>query len=693
MNSPNSCYPKDLPKAQPTEKHLTAVKRIFRYLKDTIYMGLWYPKDTGFELSTFSDSDHAGCLDSRKSTSGGIQFLDGDKLVSWSKEKVEKGIVELFFVGTEYQLADLFTKALSVERFQYLVRRLAEAIHIILSGTRDDIYSIVDACTTAKEMWIAIKRLKQGESLNKQDVMTNLFLEFDKLTTRDGVSIESYYLRFYKMMNEMIINKLEVATMHSAKECRKPKWVKEYVYHNEKMMLYKHEEKGVPLSAEQDLGPTYDAEPLEHVQSTDDYNMFATKREHSEHLESINDTYVVETVDSNVILNSSEKYQECENLKLELLRVKHKRFAILEHQCIKLELALQHQKEKNVYENSWVSQPLTSGQNNSLIVELNNKTLEINDLKAQLQDKTIAIAEMRKLLNQMKVKSMYTNFSKPSIMGKPPLQKIINQPVENDLLTGTRGYDLYTTALQESTSPTPLCFMTKASPTQAWLWHRRLYHLNFDTINLLSKNDITKIVQSSKGRLHLLHMDLCGPMHVERINGKKYILVIVDDYSRYTWTHFKRSKDITPEVHDRLSKDDSKRSSSSNTSDRSLQDLELLFTPMYKEYFNAGNKSVSKSFALFDNSLKQVTQPTLNVKPITRPILQPTKVNVEENNINQVENASFEAYEFINFFALPGPEAAKSSSRNEEVYVSQLDGFIDPDHPEKSTISGKNFMD
>nr|GFA80138.1 hypothetical protein [Tanacetum cinerariifolium] len=58
--------------AKPTEKHLTAVKRIFRYLKDTIHIGLWYLKDTGFELIAFSDSDHAGCLDSRKSTSGGI---------------------------------------------------------------------------------------------------------------------------------------------------------------------------------------------------------------------------------------------------------------------------------------------------------------------------------------------------------------------------------------------------------------------------------------------------------------------------------------------------------------------------------------------------------------------------------------------------------------------------------------------
>nr|GEV36729.1 retrovirus-related Pol polyprotein from transposon TNT 1-94 [Tanacetum cinerariifolium] len=73
--------------AKPTEKHLTVVKRILRYLKDTIHMGLWYPKDTGFELTYFSNSDHVGCLDSHKSTSGGIQFLGGDKLVSWSSKK------------------------------------------------------------------------------------------------------------------------------------------------------------------------------------------------------------------------------------------------------------------------------------------------------------------------------------------------------------------------------------------------------------------------------------------------------------------------------------------------------------------------------------------------------------------------------------------------------------------------------
>ncbi|GJV88897.1 retrovirus-related pol polyprotein from transposon TNT 1-94 [Tanacetum coccineum] len=73
--------------ARRTEKHLKEVKRIFRYLKNTINIGLWYPEDIDFELTTFLDSDYVGCLDSRKSTSGGIQFLGGDKLVSWSSKK------------------------------------------------------------------------------------------------------------------------------------------------------------------------------------------------------------------------------------------------------------------------------------------------------------------------------------------------------------------------------------------------------------------------------------------------------------------------------------------------------------------------------------------------------------------------------------------------------------------------------
>ncbi|GJS96493.1 hypothetical protein Tco_0803461 [Tanacetum coccineum] len=130
--------------AKPTEKHLNAVKRIFRYLNGTINMVLWYLKDTGMSLSAYLDADHMGCQDTRRSTSGSAQFF-GDKLVSWSskkqkstristkhidvrnhfiKEQVENGIVELYFVRTEYQLADIFTKPLPQERFNFLIEKL-----------------------------------------------------------------------------------------------------------------------------------------------------------------------------------------------------------------------------------------------------------------------------------------------------------------------------------------------------------------------------------------------------------------------------------------------------------------------------------------------------------------------------------------------------------------------------------------
>ncbi|GJV41263.1 retrovirus-related pol polyprotein from transposon TNT 1-94 [Tanacetum coccineum] len=343
----------------------------------------------------------------------------------------------------------------------------------------------------------------------------------------------------------------------------------------------------------------------------------------------------------------------------------------------------------------------------------------------------------------------------------------------NDLLTGNRGSDLYTISLQETTLSTPLCLMAKASPTQAWLWHRRLSHLNFDYINLLSKKDVviglpklkyvkdqlcsscevskakrssfkTKVVPSSKGRLNLLHMDLCGPMRVASINGKKYILVIVDDYSRYTWTLFLRSKDETPEVlkdfltmiqrnlqalvisvrtdrgteflnktlnaffkeegiehqtstprtleqngvverrnctlieaartmlsasklpvlfwaeasdYDNFDPDPQLQnvSPSADTIVPSQQELDLLFGPLYDEFFNAGASRVNKSSSPTDNFAQQDTLPSTNIHPTTEPST-PTHVNAEENNNDQAE--------FTNPFCTPVQEVVESSSRN-----------------------------
>nr|GEV17993.1 hypothetical protein [Tanacetum cinerariifolium] len=251
--------------------------------------------------------------------------------------------------------------------------------------------------------------------------------------------------------------------------------------------------------------------------------------------------------------------------------------------------------------------------------------------------------------------------------------------------------------------------MAKASPTQAWLWHRRLSHLNFNYINLLLKKDVviglpklkyvkdklcssyevskekrnsfkTKDVPSFKGRLNLLHMDLCGPVQqIQQLCHNK------------SW----------------------------------------IFYSVYDDFFTMGTLSVNKSSSPTNNSTQQDTLPLTNIHPTSEPST-PKNVHVEENNDNQVED------EFTNPFYTPVREVVESSPHNinkgyaqeegidfeesfalaarleavwifsayathksfqiylmdvktafhngllkEEVYVAQLDGFVDPDHPDK----------
>nr|GEX23381.1 retrovirus-related Pol polyprotein from transposon TNT 1-94 [Tanacetum cinerariifolium] len=145
-----------------------------------------------------------------------------------------------------------------------------------------------------------------------------------------------------------------------------------------------------------------------------------------------------------------------------------------------------------------------------------------------------------------------------------------------DIVKGSRGSNLYTLSLENLMLSSPICLMLKASKTKSWLWHQRLSHLNFDYINSLAKQGLVrglpklkyqkdhlcsacalgkskkhshkpKAEDSIQEKLYLLHMDLCGPMRVQSINGRKYILVIVDDFSWFTWVKFIRLKDEVPE--------------------------------------------------------------------------------------------------------------------------------------------------
>nr|GEX17645.1 uncharacterized mitochondrial protein AtMg00810-like [Tanacetum cinerariifolium] len=83
----------------PIEKYLHAVKRIFQYLRGTVNRGLWYSKDSLIALTAFTDADHVGCQDIRRSTSGSLQFL-GDRLISWTSKRQKS--VEISSTKAEY---------------------------------------------------------------------------------------------------------------------------------------------------------------------------------------------------------------------------------------------------------------------------------------------------------------------------------------------------------------------------------------------------------------------------------------------------------------------------------------------------------------------------------------------------------------------------------------------------------------
>ncbi|GKA65034.1 retrovirus-related pol polyprotein from transposon TNT 1-94 [Tanacetum coccineum] len=230
----------------------------------------------------------------------------------------------------------------------------------------------------------------QKQAQRDKDMQKNLTLNVDTYT-RHGNDNQTRQFRNQRIVTvvgarETVGNRVVQQTRiqcfnckefrHFAKECRKPKLAKDYAYHKEKMMMCKQEEKGVPLSAEQgdwlndtddepdeheleahymymeniqevltaDSRLTFDVEPLEHVQSNDDYNVFATKRQHSEQPKTINDTYVVETVDSNILkqlkkANTSLTHElnECKSALEESNDIRDRCRSALHDQEIKLE--------------------------------------------------------------------------------------------------------------------------------------------------------------------------------------------------------------------------------------------------------------------------------------------------------------------------------------------------------------------
>nr|GEU76895.1 hypothetical protein [Tanacetum cinerariifolium] len=293
----------------------------------------------------------------------------------------------------------------------------------------------------------------------------------------------------------------------------------------------------------------------------------------------------------------------------------------------------------------------------------------------------------------------------------------------NDLLTGTRGTDLYSITLQDTSSPNPICLMAKVTSSQARLWHRHLSHLNFDTINLLSKNDI--VIGLPKLKFFIDHF--CSSCELGKAKRK------------YTWTHFLRSKDETPEVlidflrlvqrglhaQVRIVRTDKgtkflnktlhayfaaeginhqtsiartpeqnsivkrwnrtlvefkSRSSKSRKCPQAARtvttsnELDLLFSPMFDELLNGSTQVVSKSSAkttaVAPNKCQQQHTTSLNTQTTPEPTCQvptqaPTVTSTEIINQAEMitENTQVENDEFINIFCTLVQDRGETSSR------------------------------
>nr|GEY94210.1 retrovirus-related Pol polyprotein from transposon TNT 1-94 [Tanacetum cinerariifolium] len=489
-----------------------------------------------------------------------------------------------------------------------------DCLPMLAPGIDNDIYSTVDACPNACEMWKAIERLKQSESINVQDLETNLYREFRKFTSHDGESLESYYSRFYKMMNELIKNQYDV-TNHQVNVQfllqLQPEWQRiaraanplalvaqqQPVYHPQNHPTHytqnsltrsqqattKNKEKAIVNSPQ----PIYDQEPS--MVAKDDETSKDKEIDKLMALISLLIGNVVrarETVGLTVMQKSGIQCYNCKEFG-HVARECHKPKRVKDAAYHREKMILYQELEahymymvqlQEVSPDAVDSGPIFYAEPLQNLVEIVLYIVDsrcskhmTGNLKHQINfvEKFLGLNHNLFFVDQFCYADLEVAFRKSTCY--------IRDLKGNDLLTCSRGTDLYSITLQDLNFSNPIYLMAKATSSQAWLWHRRFSHLNFDTINLLSKNDIvtglpklkfvkdhlcsscelgkekrksfqSKITPSSKRRLQLLHMDLCVPMRVASINGKRYVLVIVDDYSRYTWTHFLRSKDETPEV-------------------------------------------------------------------------------------------------------------------------------------------------
>ncbi|GJU87083.1 hypothetical protein Tco_1294629 [Tanacetum coccineum] len=215
--------------AKPTEMHLTAIKRIFRYLKGTIHMGLWYPKDSGFELKALQMLFMQGLHSRSKHIDIRHHFI---------KEQVERKVVELYFVETKYQLADIFTKALLRERFATLFpllgvkqmspETLKELLDESVSESSTRTASIRKSDTSVLEDLKALswKTCQEGSLLNLSDhsKYEHVGPKFSEWRIEEKITCNSRKSEIKMKLSNLVIqvSKIEFLQKHKCKTSEEP---------------------------------------------------------------------------------------------------------------------------------------------------------------------------------------------------------------------------------------------------------------------------------------------------------------------------------------------------------------------------------------------------------------------------------------------------------------------------------------
>ncbi|GJS24703.1 retrovirus-related pol polyprotein from transposon TNT 1-94 [Tanacetum coccineum] len=483
----------------------------------------------------------------------------------------------------------------------------AESVQIILTGIDNDIYSTVDACPNPCEMWKAVERLKQGESINVQDLETNFYWEFRKFTSRDGESLESYYSRFYKMMNELVKNQCDV-TNHQVNVQfllqLQPQW--------QRVVNVAGAGKNVVLHG---VAKIWDSSGI-------------TAR---------NNMYKEWTEPKRVnAISLSHKEKECYCLKQEEARSliveskadwKDDTDDESDDQELEVHYMYMAQIQEVTPDPVDNSGPIFDIEPLHKLVDIIIFIVDFGCSKHMTGNLNLLTNFVEKFLGTVK----FGNDQIASILGYGYLvQGTITIKRGNDLLTGSRGTYLYSITLKDSPTPNLICLMAKATSSQAWLWHRRLSHLNFDiAINLLSK----KIFLSP------------GPQSQENV----------------------------PQV--------AETATTSN-------ELDLLFSPMFDELLNGTTNSVvSKSFPQQD-----VNKNDGNVYVRHHTLwgyARKEGIDFEESFalVAQLEAVrlfiAYVAHKYFIVYQMDVKTTFLYEPLKEEVCVNQPDGFVDPYHPDQ----------